>query len=101
MATNDSDASSDNCSETSWTVTESEKMLARELPAISTSLLRKVKAHEFINFDLLLARSVDGPSNTSSQVAYDIQFSGRQGISVKAKDPTKPKVVDIVSYLEA
>ena len=95
-----SDASSDNGSETSWTVTESEKT-ARELPAISTSLLRKVKAREFINFDLLLARPIDGPSDTGSQVAYNIQFSGRQGISVKAKDPTKPKVVDIVSYLEA
>ena len=71
----ESDASSDNGSETSWTVTESEKT-ARELPAISTSLLRKVKACEFINVDLLLARPLDGPSDTGSQVAYNIQFSG-------------------------
>ena len=34
-------------------------------------------------------------------MAYNIQFSGQQEIFVKAKDPTKPKVVDIVSYLEA
>ena len=38
---------------------------------------------------------------SNSQVAYNIQFSSNKDISVKARDPTKPTVVDLVTFLEA
>ena len=38
---------------------------------------------------------------SNSQVAYNIQFSGNEGISIKTCDPTKLDVVDLLTFLEA
>ena len=78
-----------------------EDRVHQSLPSISSSLLKKIKSREFIEFNLLLSRPIASPMTSNSQVAYNIQFSGKKGISVKARDPTKPAVVDLVSFLEA
>ena len=71
------------------------------MPSISSSLLKKIKSREFIEFNLLLSRPIASPMTSNSQVAYNIQFSGNKGISVKARDPTEHTVVDLVTFLEA
>ena len=78
-----------------------ENRVHQSLPSISSSLLKKIKPLEFIEFNLLLSRSIACPMTSDSQVACNIQFSGKKGISVKARDPTKPAVVDLVTFLEA
>ena len=78
-----------------------EDRVHQSLPSISSSLLKKIKSREFIEFNLLLSRPIASPMTSDSQVAYNIQFSGKKGISVKARDLTKPAVVDLVTFLEA
>ena len=80
---------------------QEEDRVHQSLPSISSSLLKKIKSSEFIEFNLLLSRPIASPITSNSQVAYSIQLSGNKGISVKARDPTKPAVVDLVTFLEA
>ena len=71
------------------------------LPSISKSSLKKIRAHEFVNFDLLLSQSLNSPAYSDSQVACIINFSGKTGLSLHASGPPKQTVVDLLSFLEA
>ena len=77
-----------------------EDRVHQPLPSISSLLLKKIKSCAFIEFNLLLSNPIASPMTSNSQVAYNIQFSGKTGISVKGHNPTKPAVVDLVTFLE-
>ena len=49
------------------------------LPSISKSSLKKIRAHDFVNFDLLLSQPLSSPAYLDSQVPYNINFSGKTG----------------------
>ena len=59
------------------------------LPSILKSSLKRIRACEFINFDLLLSQLLSSPAYSDSQVAYNINFSGNTGLSLHASGPPK------------
>ena len=72
------------------------------LPTLPQQTLKKIKACEFVNFNSLLSSILFSPENDDlDNLKYDTNFSNKKGLSLKASNPTKCKVCDLPSFMEA
>ena len=85
-----------------YDLSDEDEHIPEGLPTLPLQTLKQIRAHEFINFNSLLASTLFSPdSDNIDDLRYKIDFSRKKGFSSKASNPARRSLCDLSSFMKA